>query len=84
MKFFIAGALMFGLTVSAFSRADTIGAGEISFHARSIAADGAMKILQGDVQIETSTIVIQAQRAVYNANTRDIDATGNVHITLKK
>jgi lipopolysaccharide assembly outer membrane protein LptD (OstA) len=39
--------------------------------------------LHGRAQIETVTFVLRADEASYNPQTRQIEAHGDVHITLK-
>ena len=83
MKFFAAAALLFSLALSSGSQTDTPRPDEISFRALNINSNNGVTTLEGDVRIETSTVVIQADKAVYRVSSRDIQAEGNVHINLK-
>jgi lipopolysaccharide assembly outer membrane protein LptD (OstA) len=39
--------------------------------------------LQGDVRIETAAISLRANEATYNPKTHEINARGDVRVTLK-
>ncbi len=47
-------------------------------------ADNHVQTLDGEVRIETANVTIRADKAVVDQKTLDIQASGNVHITLKK
>lgn len=81
----IAGAVLVVIsTAMAFSQADSLRPGEIRFSSQFQTPNGTSRILRGFVRIETPNVVIRADNAVYNAQTGDIRASGNVHINLKK
>jgi lipopolysaccharide assembly outer membrane protein LptD (OstA) len=69
---------------AAFSQADKISADEIRYSAISMHADNHVQTLDGEVRIETANVTIRADKAVVDQKTLDIQASGNVHITLKK
>lgn len=84
MKLTAAALVILGSTASTFSRADTPGTGEIQLSARTQTAAGPVRILSGDARIETATVIIEADKARFNLDTREVHATGTVHIRLKK
>lgn len=84
MKLFVGAALVLISSVTAFSQGDSLKPGEIRFFSQFQAADGNSKVLRGNVMIETPNVVIRADSAVYNAQTGDIRASGNVRINLKQ
>ena len=51
-----------------------------TFTAAHIESDGDVVRLNGNVEIATSTVVLQADEADYHWDTGEIDARGNVHV----
>lgn len=84
MKILLTSAVMFVLTASVMSSSETFAAGQIRVFARTQSSVGPMRKLEGNVRIETESVLIRADHAVFNADTFDIAASGNVHIKLKE
>jgi lipopolysaccharide assembly outer membrane protein LptD (OstA) len=84
MKILLVATLTLGMSAAAFSFADTVGADKIRFEALNQTSNGPLRTLQDSVRIETSHIIIQADKATVNTDTLDIQPTGNVHIALKR
>lgn len=84
MKLIFSAALFLSLAAPGFSVTDTVPVGEVWYSSVSQDSDGPLRRLEGQVRIETANVVIQADKAVYNVQTSDIQASGDVHITLKE
>jgi lipopolysaccharide assembly outer membrane protein LptD (OstA) len=84
MKLAVSSLILLGFAGAGFSRADKVPADEIQMSAVSQTSDGHLRTLQGQVRIETSSVTIRADKAVVDTDSMDVEATGNVHITLKK
>lgn len=84
MKLFVYTMFLTGSAVSGLSQTDTVAHGEIRLSARVIHSDGSLRKLEGLVRIETPHVIIEADQAAYNSATADIQASGNVHVTLKE
>ncbi len=78
------GILSLTFAVGGFSQADTVKPGEVRVSALAQTAVGETRSLAGQVRIETATVIITAEQAFYNPKTGDVQASGNVHINLKK
>jgi len=84
MKILFMSIFGFGLLASAFSAANPSGTDEILFQSRQQTSNGSVRTLKGDVRIETRNVIIQADKATFNAETLKIQPAGHVHITLKQ
>lgn len=83
MRLLVATFLALSFTASSFGRADSLSSGDVHLAAINMRSDGAIRHLSGQVQIETNAVLIRADQADYNSQTHEVNATGNVHITLK-
>ena len=77
-------ALIFVLTTPIMSSSEAFGVGEIRFFYKPQRGNGPIRTLEGEVRIETASVVIRADKAVFNAATLDIAAAGHVHVQPKK
>jgi len=53
----------------------------VTLEANGIQSDSEGSRLTGNVEIHTAKLVLSADQAIYHAETGEIDASGNVHIT---
>ena len=56
---------------------------EVTLQAVQMKNENGVRELDGHAQIETATFVLRADQASYNPQTRQIEAHGDVHVTLK-
>lgn len=86
MKFALSAVLLLVCAGAGLSQAskDKVPSDEIWYSALMQTSDGNLKTLRGEARIETSSVIIQADQAILNVDKMDVQATGNVHITLKK
>jgi len=61
----------------------TMNQSEVKLQAVQMTNENGIRELRGHAQIETATFVLRAEEASYSPQTRQIEAHGDVHITLK-